>query len=790
MIRNYFIAAWRNLLKNKAFSFINIAGLAIGMASAILIFLWIQNQLSHDRFHEKTDRIYVANNRDRNPEGELWAWQWTPKILGPTLKNTYPEVEDFARANDCSFYLTLGDKQLQSDGLFTDPGFLNIFSFPLKEGNIREALNSNNKIVLTKKLAKKFFGESNPLGKVIRIDSTDNMIVSGVLKDLPNNTLFRFEYILPWSYMKKLDWDDSNWGNNSVRTFILLKPGSSQQAFDNKIKNITINHTSNNNYKATTEVFTQPLADSWLYSESVNGQYTRGRIESVRLFIVIAFFILLIACINFMNLSTARSEKRAKEVGIRKVAGAQRFTLIVQFICESILLAMISGGIAILLVQLSLPFFNQLVGIELFLDYPNFYFWLYFILFILFTGVLAGSYPAFFLSSFRPVKVLKGSFRTVQSAISPRKILVVLQFTFAITLIISTIIVKHQINYALSRNPGYSKDRLVFCSLQGDISKNYDLIRNELLSTGAAVSVTKTMSPITQRYSDGWGFEWPGSTEKDKKVDFIRMSADAGFTKTMNITLLQGRDIDIFSYPTDSNAVVLNEAAVKIMRLNDPVGQVIKEGDMRWHIIGVIKDFVFESPYASIKPLLLLGPKSWFNVIHYKLSPNRSTSESLKLAESVFKKYNPNYPFQYNFTDDSYALKFKEEQRTSTLATLFSALTIFISCLGLFGLATYMAENRIKEIGIRKVLGASVYSITSLLSVDFLKLVVLSFLIASPVAWFAMSSWLKNYEYRIQVEWWVFAAACLFAVTIAILTIGFQSVKAARANPVKNLRTE
>lgn len=789
MIKNYFIAAWRNLLKNKGFSFINIAGLTIGMASAMLIFLWIQNQLSHDRFHEKIDRIYIANNRDKF-NGEIWAWSTTPKILGPTLKHDYPEVEDIARANECTFFLTLGDKQLQPDGLFTDPGFLNIFSFPLKEGNIREALSSNNRIVLTEKLAKKLFGDDDPMGKVVRIDSTDNMIVSGVLKDLPNNTRFNFEYLLPWSYMKKIGWDDEYWGNNSIKTYLLLKPGTNHEAFDNKIQNITINHHSNTGDKSTTKVFTQPLGDSWLYSTPVNGYYTGGRIERVRLFMVISVFILIIACINFMNLSTARSEKRAREVGIRKVVGAPRILLIIQFISESILLSLIAGVFAILLVQLSLHWYNQLVGIDLYLNYFNLWFWMAIIFFILFTGILAGSYPAFFLSSFKPVKVLKGTFRSAQAVVNPRKVLVVLQFTFAITLIICTIIVKHQINYALLRDAGYSKDQLVFSMLQGETTKNYLLIRNELISSGAAVSVTKTMSPITQRYSDGWGFEWPGSTETDKKVDFIRMSADAGFAKTMGIILLQGRDIDIYNYPTDSTAMLLNETAVKVMRFKDPVGQTVKADDTTWHVVGVIKDFVFESPYAKVNPLVVQGPRSWFNVIHYKLNPAHSTAENLRLAEQVFKKYNSQYPFQYHFADDSYAEKFKDEQRTGTLATLFAGLTIFISCLGLFGLATFMAENRTKEIGIRKVLGASIYSITSLLSFDFLKLVILSFLIASPISWYAMNLWLKNYEYRIHIEWWVFVLACLLSVIIAVITIGFQSVKAAMRNPVRSLRTE
>ncbi|WP_374163636.1 ABC transporter permease [Arcticibacter sp. MXS-1] len=789
MIQNFLKIAWRNLLKNKTFSLINISGLAIGMASAALIFLWIQNQLTFDRFHEKIDRIYVANNRD-NFSGEKWAWNTTPKILAPTLKREFPEVEDYARITDATFFLSHGEKQIQAEGRFTDPGFFKIFSFPLLKGDANKALSGPDKIVLTEKLAKKLFGDADPMGKIVRIDSSDNMTVSGVLKDFPNNTTFSGEYLLPWHYMKKIQWDDEWWGNNSIKSILLLKAGTRQELFDKKIRDITIRHSAAGGSPATTEVFTQKFGDAWLYSRPVNGEYVGGRIEGVRLFIVIACFILLIACINFMNLSTARSEKRAREVGIRKVSGAARGNLIVQFISESILLSFIAGLIALLLVQINLGWFNQLVGRELFIDFSNMWSWLTGIAFIALTGLLAGSYPAFFLSSFRPVRVLKGAFRTGSSKLSARKVLVVLQFTFAITLIICTIIVKHQINYGLQRDSGYSREQLVYSLFQGDIAKNYELIKRELLSSGVAVSVTKTMSPITQRYSDGWGYEWAGATEADKKIDFIRLSSDADFVKTMGVKLISGRDIDIFNYATDSSAVLLNEASVKAMRLKDPVGQKITGENGEWTVVGIIKDFVFESPYGKVNPLMVLGPKSWFNVIHYKLNPARSTADNLKAAEQIFKKYNPEYPYQYHFADESYAEKFKEEQRSATLATLFAGLTIFISCLGLFGLATYMAENRVKEIGIRKVLGASVYSITSLLSADFLKLVIISFLIATPIAWYAMDHWLSSYDYRISIEWWVFVLACLLTMVIAVATVSFQSIKAALGNPVKSLRTE
>jgi ABC-type antimicrobial peptide transport system permease subunit len=788
MILNFFKIAIRNFRKNKGFSFINITGLAIGMAAAILIILWIQNEVSMDRDYAKIDRIYRMYNRDKF-SGDLWAWGTTPKVMAPVLKKDYPEVEDAVRVTFANFLFTVGDKKITERGSFVDSGFLNMFDFPMISGNATKALGGIYNIVITEKLAKKLFGNGEAMGKTIKIDSVDFFTVSGILKDLPNNTSFEFDYLLPWSYLHKLNQDDQYWGNNSVSTYVLLKQNAKQASFNSKVKTITIDHTKDGD-KSTTEVFSYPLSKVYLYGKSVNGQLVDGRIETVRLFAIIAAFILLIACINFMNLSTARSEKRAKEVGIRKVVGAQKTSLIAQFIGESILLALLAGIVALIVVQLSLPFYNNLVNKVLFLHYSNIYFWLEFISFIVFTGIIAGSYPAFFLSSFKPIKVLKGTFRSAQSIINPRKILVVLQFTFAIILIISTIIIEHQIKYAQARDMGYKKNNLVYIFLEGDMEKNYDVIKQGLISNGAATAVTKSMSPITQRYSDGWGFSWQGSTPEDEKLDFVRFSTDVDFIKVMGTTLVAGRDIDIKNYPADSTAMLLNETAVKKMHLKDPVGQIVKDDDKNWEVVGVVKDFVFESPYDPVNPLMIMGPRSWFNVMHIKLNPARTVAEDLKLAEQIFKTYNPQYPFGYHFVDEEYAKKFEDTQRTGTLAALFAGLTIVISCLGLFGLAAYMAENRVKEIGVRKVLGASVTNITALLSKDFLTLVIISFVIASPIAWYAMSKWLNGYNYRINIQWWVFAGAGLISVIISLLTVSYQAIKAAIANPIKSLRTE
>lgn len=791
MFKNYLKIAVRNLLRNKGFSIINISGLAIGMASALLILLWIQNELSYDRIYPRTDRIYVMYNRDKF-QGKLWAWNNTPKPLAPALKKDYPAVEDVTRFNNITFLTTVGDIHLNTRGSFVDSSFLHIFQFPMVRGDYK-ALNSPKGIVLTRGMAKKLFGGEEAMGKTVRIDSTADFTVTGILEDLPANTSFTFEYLLPWAFMTQLGWDDNGWGNNSVYTYVLLKPGVTQAAFDRQVKNITIDHQGRK--ETTTEVFTQPMSRYHLYATFDNGVLVDGRIKTVRLFGLIAGFILLIACINFMNLSTARSEKRAREVGVRKVVGAYRGFLIAQFTGESILISGLAFILSIMLAAASLDGFNLLVGKQLVIDYSSPALWFFAAGFVLFTGLLAGSYPAFYLSSFQPVKVLKGTFKNADALVSTRKVLVILQFSFAIILIICTLIIQKQIQYGQERDAGYDRRNLVYTFTQGNATKYYQSIRNDLLRSGAAIAVTKTSGPITQHWSDGWGYEWDGSTEADKRTDFINFASDAGFINTMGARLIVGRDIDIYEYPTDSTAVLLNEAAVKAMRLKDPVGTNIRRGDgtdgEKWHVVGVIKDFILESPYAeNIAPMMVAGPRLFCQVIHFKLNPANSVTADLEKAEKIFKKYNPRYPFEYVFTDESYAKKFKEEQQVGKLSALFAGLTIFISCLGLFALAAYMAENRIREIGVRKVLGASVTSITTLLAKDFVWLVGIAFIIAAPVSWFVMDKWLQGYGYRVSIGWGVFALSGVLALLIAVATVSYQSIRAAISNPVKSLRSE
>jgi len=786
MFKNYLKVAFRNLWKNKAFSFINITGLAIGMASAILILLWIQDEVGYEGFHEKKDRIYEAWNRAVF-SGELHCWKTTPKIMASALNRDLPEVEHACRVNGSQNYLfSIGDKRIMARGNAVDSIFLQVFTFPLLQGDPNTALKEPYSIILTESLAKSLFGGENPMGRTIRIDNKDNFKVTGVAKEPPTNSRFKFKYLIPWDYIRKRGDDDQNWGNNSTRTYVLLKENTTLASVAPKVKGLKMRYDSSEKHW---ENFLYPMSRWRLYSNFKGAEEDGGQIEYVRLFGIIAAFILLIACINFMNLSTARSEKRAKEVGIRKVAGATKSALVSQFIGESILLAFLAGVVAVVIVQISLHGFNILTDKHLSIHYGNPLFWLTGLGFVLFTGLLAGSYPAFFLSGFQPVKVLKGTFKAVNALITPRKVLVVLQFSFAIILIICTIIVKQQIDHARDREVGYNKSNLIYHFLTGDLHDKYWMVKKDLLASGAAVSVCRTSSPLTESYSDGWGFEWAGKAPGDK-TDFSRFCTDEDLIATTGLKLIKGRDFNLKDYLTDSMGIILNESAVKAMGFKEPLGQTIKDDGITWHVIGVIKDFILESPYTPIRPMVVEGAKGWFSTMNIRLNDGHSTAENLKKAEAIFKKYNPEYPFEYNFVDDEYTQKFDDEKRTGTLAALFAGLTIFISCLGLFGLATYMAENRVKEIGVRKVLGASVTGIVSLLSKDFLTLVLISFFFAAPVAWWAMYKWLQSYPYRVSIQWWVFVLAGILAVGIALATVSWQSIRAALANPARSLKAE
>jgi len=787
MWKNYIKIAWRNLLNKKGFAFINIGGLAVGMASALLILLLVQHEWSVDRFHAKRDRVFrVMNKAEFN--GEIQVWGSTPKPLGPTLLDEYSEVSKMSRLSHMDDILFSVDEQkVSSDGAFVDPGFMGMFDFPLVQGNIQSVFKNPTDIVITQEFAKRLFGTASAIGKTVLVNNRESFTVTGILKDLPNNTQFSFDYLLPWSYMEKLGWTDDNWGNNSVDTYVELTAQADAEIVGEKIRDITKRHSD----EEDTEVILHAMPNWYLYSKFENGQNVGGRIQMLYLYGIIAGFILMIACINFMNLTTARSEKRAKEVGVRKVVGAGKKALVYQFLMESIMVASIAGIIALGLVQLAMPYFNLLVENNLSLDLLSTGFWAGLVGFILFTGILAGSYPAFFLSSFIPVKVLKGTFKKGDGQINPRKVLVVLQFTIAIVLIVSTLVIQKQIRHGMDRENGYDKNNLIYISLTEEIKDHYGIIKQELLNSGAVESMTRSLSPLTEIWSNSWGIEWEGKDPNNKTI-INRFNVDDGMVKTAGLTLVKGRDLDLVKYPSDSTASLLNESAVKAMGFEEPIGQLIVDSGTAYHVVGVVKDFIVTSPFEPVEPLMLAGVRSgnWTNVVHIKFNPNLKTADALERAREVLAKYNPDFPFDYTFVDEAYAQKFQESQRSGQLAASFAFLTIFISCLGLFGLSAYMAESRTKEIGVRKVLGASVVSLTTLLSKDFVLLVLVSCIIAFPIAWWAMNEFLQFFSYRIPLDWWLFAIAGLGAILIALLTVSTQAIKTALMNPVNSLRDD
>lgn len=789
MLINYVRTAWRSLLRTKRFSVINISGLAVGMAGAALVFLWVWNEISFDKFHVNRNRLYEVYGLAQIDQ-KLTPINQTGQPLAPALKKDYPEVSASTRfAEVSSLVLSAGDQQFAGiKGAMTDHEFLGMFSFPLRQGSQRSLLNGVNDIVITERLAAKLFGGEPALNKIVKIDSADYFRVAAVLKDLPSNTRFNFDYLLPWSYMKRAGRDNDSWLSNNVSTFVLLNPDVNVPAFGERMKDMGRRYAGRNDIWT---YFLFPLEKWHLYANFENGQPVGGRITVVRLFAIVATLILLIACINFVNLSTARSERRAREVGIRKVAGAGKSLVFVQFMTEALLTAFIAGCIAMLILQCALPYFNVLINSQLSIPYNSLMFWSSAGIFILLTGMLAGCYPAFYLSAFQPVSVLKGGFKRREGAFSPRKALVVMQFTIAIILIISTIVIRNQIVYAQERERGYQMQRLINIDFTGDIQHNYSAIRQELLGSGVATSVTKTMSLITQRAANTWGLTWEGKPAGfDETIALY--SADEGLVRTVGLTLLAGRDIDIQRYPTDSFAVLLNETAVKTMGFKDPVGQVLREttDGKPWHVVGVVKDYVVGSSYEKVPPVVIQGPGSWFNTMHIRLNDAQTLTASLQKTEAIFKRFNPGYPFTYQFVDQEYAMKFDGEERMKMMAGMFAALAIFISCLGLLGLSAFMAESRVKEIGVRKALGASVFSITRLLTADFLRLVLLALILAAPIAWLIMRSWLNGFAYRMTISWVVFAAAGLLVIVITLFTVSFEVIRAALISPVKSLRSE
>jgi putative ABC transport system permease protein len=782
MLTNYFKIAFRNLFKNKVHSFITLSGLALGMAAATLLLLNIQYGLSIDQFHEKKANLYLAYNK-AFINGGIVCYDATAAPLAPALKN-YPEIKNVARMAGANLLFRYADKKIAAIGNFTDPAFLSMFSFPLIAGNIQTALAGPNDIVLTQELATKLFGSQDPVGKIITTPTGSTFTVTGVLRDLPANTQFNFECLMPWTNFHS----PSSWKNQDVVTYAELVPGANIDAVNGKIARIITSNNPGEQALATHSIFLYPLTKVWLEGRFVNGKPAGGNIDNLKMLGGLAAIILLIACINFMNLSTARSEKRAKEVGIRKVVGAERRSLIFQFIGESVLMALLAGLIALMLVTLVLPYFGDLISTRLTMPWQSPFFWVAAMAFILLTGLLAGSYPAFYLSSFKPVRVLKGILQNGNALVKPRKVLVVVQFVFSIFLINFTVIYQKQVRHELNREVGYTRDDLVFHDLTPDLRQHYAAVKNELLGAGVATSVSESNTTVTRDEGQESGLKWAGM-DPGANPGFVLLMENGGFVQTSGLSLIAGRDIDIDKYPGDTLSCVINATSARVLGFKNPIGSIINDEAERWKIVGVVKDFLVDQPDQGMPPVLIKGAVS-AGVINIRISRNRPFDQNVRQVEAILKKYNPSYITDLQFADKDYAFKFHQARNTALLINTFTFIAIFVSCMGLLGLAMYMTENRTREIGIRKVLGSSVGGVVTLLARDFVKLVLVSILIASPLAWLFMNNFLLHYSYRTTVDGWVLLISGAAALFLALITISFQVTRAALTSPVKSLKAE
>jgi putative ABC transport system permease protein len=804
MFKNYFKTGWRNLIKNKGYSAINIGGLAVGMTVAILIGLWMYDELSYNKYHTNYNSIAQVM-RKSTFNGESQASRAVPRPLEAVMREKYGRnFKNIVMSRWSGGYiLTAGEKMLSKTGRYMQPGVMEMLSLRMRRGDWK-ALENPSSIILSESTAKAFFGDTDAIDKSIRINNNTDVKVTGVFEDLPPNTEFgNLEFICPWDLaVSNTPWIQEakdQWSNQSFLMYVQLQPNVTIDAASAIIKNAELDNNERSK-KFNPQILLHPMRDWHLYSEFKNGVKAGGRIQYVRLFGIIGVFVLLLACINFMNLSTARSEKRAKEVGIRKAIGSMRLQLIRQFLSESMFVAIIAFVLAILLATIALPWFNDLAGKKMTMPWSNLLFWLISLAFVIITGLISGSYPAFYLSSFNPVKVLKGTFRAGRFAGAPRKVLVVVQYTVSVALIIGTIIVYKQINHAKDRPVGYNRQGLLMIHIKSDDLRNkFEMLQDELKQQGVITAAARSSNPITSVWDQDDNIEWTGKgPDKEDAFAIIRTTNDYG--KTVGWEIKEGRDFSR-EFKTDSvgansdksipRSMIINEASAKYIGIKNIVGETLWYGGFQFRVIGVVKDIVMESPFTPVQQAVYtLNSDDANSYVNLRINPTISMGEAIQKIEKTFKRLVPSVPFEYQFADTEYALKFIAEERVGKLAAVFATLAILISCLGLFGLASFMAEKRTKELGVRKVLGASVYNLWKMLSKDFIILVMISCLIAAPIAWYYLHDWLQSYEYRTVISWWVFVVAIAGALVITALTVSYQAMKAAVGNPVKALRTE
>lgn len=782
MIKNYLKIAWRNLWKNKAYSILNIFGLAIGITCAAFILLWVEDEVSFDSdFENKNQVYYVPTNQEYEGEWRTF-FQATPGPLAKVMKDEIPEIIGSSRTSAESLLFEVGEKTLSKYGRFADPDFLSMFSLSFVEGSIENAFSAYDAIVISEEAAIHLYGENTAvLGKVLRVNSDTNYTIAGVFKDLPANVTYGFDWVAPFErYAEGKEWM-TTYGSNFSDTFVALSPEADFESVNAKVKKILPTKTENDE----TYAFLHPMKDWHLQSNFEGGKKVGGQIVYVRLFFGIAFIILLIACINFMNLSTARSEKRAKEVGVRKVLGSGKRGLISQFMAEALITATLATIVSVLLVALLLPQFNILIEKQLELHLFNARHILSLVGITLICGLVAGWYPAFYLSSFKPVDVLKGGRSKKGSATLIRKGLVTTQFVISIVFIISTIIVYQQVQHVKGRDIGYDRENLIKIPVNGDIIKNFNPIQQDMIATGMIENIGLNNSEILSGGNNTSGLHWEGGIDTEDVLVSTRYIS-SNFLKTAGMEIVEGRGFSD-NIASDSTNLLVTESFARLMGSGSAVGKKIEED---YTVIGVVKDYLYGDMYGTSDPVLFFNYHGQANYLYVKTTEGAAMSEILTAIEDVLKKHNPAFPFAYEFVDDAFNARFKSEQLIGNLSKIFALLAILISCLGLFGLSAFTAEQRRKEIGVRKVLGSSVSGIVQLLSKDFMKLVGMALLIASPIAWFMMRNWLQSFAYSIEIDLWVFAIAGITAVVIALLTVSFQALKAAMVNPIKSLKTE
>jgi ABC-type antimicrobial peptide transport system permease subunit len=789
MFRNYFNIAWRSLQRNLSYSFINLAGLSIGIASTLLILLWVHDEVTFNTGFSNYESIHLVKV-NINADNGIITGSLTPYPLKEFMLQD-SRVNKMSISIGQAALLSVGDKKLSKVGFDASEDFLNMFDFPVIHGQREGALNDVMSIVLTQSTAVALFGTDDVVGKMVtvKIEQPEELKITAVIADPPSNTSFsNIQFLLSFKYFERtapwLMYARENWTNNSFNIHVQLHPGASVDAVDKTIKNIVKEKTNNT---VNAELFLHPMSRWRLYNDFKNGKEAGGLIDYVILFSCIGVFVLLMACINFMNLATARSQHRAREVGVRKSVGSSRFQLIVQFMGESLIMATLSLLLGIVLVEVALPFYNTLVNKSLSMPYTMIQFWIFAFGLILITGIVAGSYPALYLSGFKPAKILKGNTAADGKGSSPRQFLVVVQNSFAILLITGSTIVYLQISHLKNREPGYDRENLMLLWSNVDIEKNYHALKEELVSTGAAVAMTKSNSPVTRIFASS-KIDWPGMSPGEH-LEATNIATEYDYTKTLGVKLLEGRDFSP-EFPSDTSAILINKAAMEAMGLSSPIGQKIDMWQQHWTIIGVMDNVLMGSGSQEIQPLVMTMDPTWSSTITIRLPKSNELTSAVSKVESVFKKYNPDYPFEYRFADEEFEKKFSTIEMTSKLSAIFTVLAIFITALGLFGMAAFTAEQRTKEIGIRKVLGASIGSVLMLLSKDFSKMVFFAFIVATPLAWWISNNFLQQYQIRIAMPFWVFPLAGMLSLAITIIIAVSQGLKAAKANPVKSLRSE